>query len=166
MDLSGLTRFQKRVEKINNNLQRLDLSALRMMMLTVQRYVRETYPNATVSLLSGNRTANTASAILDIHDYNLWFKEFGTGFEGMGTFPNWEYYPTETLTFYSRGAMQTTQGWVYAYHPDTRKQFGWYYNGHFTTGQPAQAGVTNAIVTIKYRGIPHIDIWMKDYLSR
>lgn len=166
MDLKPLDKFIERINKISTNMQNLDLSTLRMLMLSVQDEVRKTYPMATVTLVDGTRTKHTAKAIISVNDKDLWFKEFGTGAQGRTSFYNWQYTPTQTLTFFSRGQMQSTSGWEYEYHPETKKLGYWWYNGKPTDGQIAQMGVTNAIVTLKMRGLPMIEVWMRDYLAR
>lgn len=170
MDLTPLTRFIKKVEELKSEkLERAVIEASRGIVITLQGYIQETYEDATVTLIGVNEKSNHIICLVDIHAKDLWFKEFGTGFVGM-TFPSWEYMPAVDLTFFSRGSVQHTSGWEYAYHPQTKKDFGWWYldpetgRPTFTQGQPAEYGVTKAILRIKYSGIPNLAEWVKMYL--
>ena len=127
--------------------------------MTLNAWIQETYPDAVISVLSIDRQAGLITAVLDIHAEDLWFREFGTGFVGASTY-EWAYHPENTLTFYSRGDMQSTQGWEHAYHPETKRMGGWWYldpttgKRTFTEGQPALNGVGRAILRLRFNGIP------------
>ncbi len=170
MDLSPLKRFTKRVENLRSEkLERAVIEASRGFALTLQDYVRETYDDATVTLIGVNEKTSTITCLFDIHADDLWFREFGTGYVGLGSI-HWEYTPSTELTFFSRGEMQHTSGWQYAYHPKTRELGGWWYldpetgKPTFSQGQVAENGVQKAIARIKYSGIPNLAEWMRLYL--
>lgn len=74
---------------------------------------REEYAGTDVVVSS--RTDNSSVTILAEGD-RIAYMEFGTGIEGEGTYPEQDKLPTEPLTFNSRGAEQTTQGWQYNYY--------------------------------------------------
>ena len=162
IDTLPLQRFKRRVETYQKRwLNEAQIQVLRALSLQLTALVRETYPKAIVTVLSTDREAGTAKAIIDIRDEDLWYKEFGTGYKGMGTY-EWSYYPTMELTFFSRGATQHTSGWEYAYHPETQRLGGWWFTNpttgksEFTKGQVSQGGVGRALVTIKTQGIPNL----------
>ena len=154
MDLSPLNKFIDRVYKMKAAIPRLSVELVLMIQKTLEHYIKETpgYENVSVSIISIDNNNERLTAIVDVNQPGLWFTEFGTGREGIGT-AMWEYFPTVGLTFFSRGEMQHTKGWEYAYHPQTKKDFGWYYRGQFYTGEPARNGVTRAVLRIKYEGL-------------
>lgn len=164
MDLSPLTRFQKRIDDLKD--KQLKLAAVRTargVAMVIEEYVRETYPDATVTFISIDEKAETLALLIDIHAENLWFREFGTGYVGASSpGESWEYRPTIELSFFSRGQMQHTSGWEYAYHPETQRLGGWWYRDPetgrktFTEGQVAESGVSKAIIRVKYHGIPSL----------
>lgn len=169
MDLSPLNRFTERVNKLRaGTLETVAIRATRAVALTIRDYVREIYDDANVSLIGANSQNGTVTAILAITAQDLWFREFGTGFVGAAS-PSWEYQPTMELTFFSRGGIQHTSGWEYAYHPLTKKMLGWWYTDEtgksvFTAGQPAEHGVTSAIIRVKSYGVPGLADFIREYL--
>lgn len=162
IDLTPLTRFQKRVEAYRG--RRLDeavIQSIRAVAMILTDYVKETYPDAIVTPLLIDRQSGMITAILDVRAEDLWFREFGTGFVGAATY-DWSYHPENELTFFSRGEMQSTHGWEHAYHPETKRMGGWWYidpttgRRTFTEGQPAENGVARALLRIKFGGIPQL----------
>lgn len=55
---------------------------------------------------------------------NVAYLEFGTGIQGEGKYPDPSKKPTKKLVFYSRGAMQSTDGWEYNYFKSQKVKAG------------------------------------------
>lgn len=168
IDLAPLRRFNQRIEKYASQTDYICAMIITVVRRTLEQYIQQTkgYSTTTVSLIPVSNTSNSVTAILDIHDEGLWFKEFGTGFVGEMSMAMQDYFPSDIqLTFFSRGELQHTQGWEYAYHPQTKKDGYWTYMGVKYEGQPAQNGVTLAIVRIKYSGIPRLAEWLRQELK-
>ena len=162
IDLTPLMRFKFQVERYQKRLvNEAAVQVVRAVSLILTDYVQETYPDAIVTPLSIDKQAGTVTAIIDVHATDLWFREFGTGFVGAATY-DWSYHPETTLSFYSRGGPQSTVGWEHAYHPETKRMGGWWYidptTGRytFTEGQPAENGVSRALLRIRFGGIPQL----------
>lgn len=166
MDLTPFYRFQKRVIEFRARLPYAADTVMRAARDHIQYLVRQTegYEGAMVTIISQDRANNILTAVLDIRDSELWFKEFGTGYVGQSSAVHWEYLPTVDLSFFSRGEMQHTHGWEYAYHPDTKAKGYWTYRGQNYYGEPALNGVSNAIIRIQYEGIPNLATWLREYL--
>ena len=164
MDLTPFNRFKKRVIELKARTPYAADTVIRGVRETLQFLVNETYPDATIAVISQDRQSNVLTAILNVHAQELWFREFGTGDIGARSGVNWQYIPTVDLSFFSRGAQQHTKGWVYSYHPQTRKDGYWVYRGVKNYGQPAENGVTSAILRIQYEGIPNLATWLREYL--
>lgn len=133
-DLSGLNDFNERIARLTQtdvkSTVKAELTAEAEQTLTMY------YPTDVVS------TTDTSTGFLLIGNGNgLWFREFGTGFIGEGTYPDSTKLPTQTLSFISYNLPWTTQGWEYHYNPITQKIGYWYdSNGGVHYGQVAQAG--------------------------
>ncbi len=164
MDLTPLNRFTKRVTELKARVPYAADTVLRVVSETLQFLVNETYDDATITVISQDRQNNVLTAILDVHAPDLWFREFGTGYVGQSSAVHWEYLPTVDLFFFSRGKMQHTKGWEYAYHPETKNKGFWTYRGQKYYGQIAESGVINAVVRIQYSGIPNLAEWLRMYL--
>lgn len=170
MDLSPLNRFIGRVEKLQKDkVERAAIEMSRAVSLTISFYVKEYFPDASVTVFSVNQETNTISCIININAEDLWFREYGTGYKGMAN-SAWEYMPTVDLSFFSRGQTQHTKGWEYAYHPKTKEEGGWWFldpntgKYTFTEGEYGKHGVTNTILRIKYHGLPELAEFVRMYL--
>lgn len=156
MDITPINRVLQRVQRYSGIAQNIPAVIAKYVQATLEQYVQETYPDAIVNIIPVSNSNGVLTSILDIRDKELWFKEFGTGYVGAMSNIPWDYYPTVPLTFFSRGEMRHTQGWEYAYHPNTKRYGYWTYMGIRHYGQPAKAGATRAIIRIKYSGIPRL----------
>lgn len=135
-DLSGLNDFNERIARLTQT----DVKSTVKAELTAEaeQTLSMYYPTDVVS------TTDTSTGFLLMGNGNgLWYREFGTGFIGEGTYPDSTKLPTQTLSFDTYGGRQhwTTQGWVYHYHPITNHLGYWITGGGaHNYGQPAQAG--------------------------
>ncbi|MBO4733085.1 MAG: hypothetical protein J5662_01280 [Clostridia bacterium] len=164
MDLTPLYRFTRRVTELKARVPYAADTVLRGVREHLQYLVQQTYGDAVITVISQDRANNVLTAVLDIHAQDLWYREFGTGYVGQSSAVHWEYLPTVDLSFFSRGEMQHTHGWEYAYHPDTKAKGYWVYRGQIHYGEPALNGVSNAIIRIQYEGIPNLATWLREYL--
>ena len=168
IDLAPLNRFNQKVNKYASQLDYICAMLITVVRRTLEEYIQQTdgYSTATVSLIPVSNTSNSVTAILDVRDEGLWFKEFGTGYVGAMSMAMQDYFPSNVeLTFTSYGKQQHTSGWEYAYNPITQKQGYWTYYGVKYEGQPAGNGVTLAIVRIKFSGIPRLAEWLRQELK-
>lgn len=144
-DLSGLHKYQNRIDK----LEKADLKEL----------VSEKVESEATPILNSYYSHDTVYSYTTPYGFRLvcignglWFREFGTGIVGKGTFPDNSKLPKTVLTFFGRfGQAWMTSGWQYEYHPLTQKYHFWYTpTGGRNYGQVAQAGFYKTSLWIKH----------------
>ena len=157
-DLSPLTRFIEKVEKVNP----IELAGESTIALKqhFEWQIQDYYPGATVNYLSPQVTGNRVKTTLELHYPELWFKEYGTGYIGQ-QYPYMGELPKEQLRFYSRGQWQTTQGWEYAYHPDTQKQGYWTWRGQKYYGNAPVMGFAKTTNYLWFNGLKIISQYLQ-----
>lgn len=137
IDLSGIKSFRKRLQALKSisNDDIVMAVAEKGKDIAQSRYGGDVVVSA--ESLGGGKAKIIASG------EKVAFYEYGVGTQGeeSGYQGN---LPTEPITFESAGETHTTQGWQYNYpNPKTKKtvgdSVGWFYDGKFTDGAPAQA---------------------------
>ncbi len=131
---SGLNAFMRKID----GLAKKDMRGIAQQAILDEASHEITRYYGTIST-SGYMQGN--SLVITFSSPGLWFKEYGTGYVGDGTFPDDSALPTERLEFVSYGQPQHTNGWEYHYHPFTKAHGYWMFGGVKNYGQPARAGV-------------------------
>lgn len=164
MSNDSLLNARLGLQVLQESLPYIERKILEYMFNDFKETVQETYPLADVKIIAVNENNLSVTVEIEVTEAELWFKEFGTGYVGMTSLgQSYIYRPKQTLSFFSRGEWQTTQGWEYAYHPETKEKGYWVYYGEKFEGRPPKSGVTKAISRLQYLGVSRSP-QLKEYL--
>ena len=101
------------------------------------QYAQQLYTGSATAVaeISGNGEATVTAT-----GHGLLYREYGTGYVGEGTYEG--NLPQRPFNFSSRGETFSLTEWTYHYWDKLHEKQalgGWYFNGKFTRGEPAQA---------------------------
>lgn len=114
----GITIKDRALTSFSNKLGLQDFSDLKNKVATAfadrgVEIAKNLYGSEKIQVSSSNSQDGRTSIIAK--GDSVAYLEFGTGIQGMGKYPDPTKLPKETLVFYSRKAMQKTDGWQYNY---------------------------------------------------